>query len=270
MAFLNLRRVVFSLIVALVAVPVLSYAQVFGCSWSFSNACTPGTLHVYVLVLKNDSISLNRVASDFVFSVRSQQILPTFQGSQSGTHLSVAGDYVVEAQPAGNYTPNYSVGCTGSVQNGGESTCVVTMTPNAQYLSTPQPYPYAYTNTTLACTPAYQTVRMGETARFVAVGGVGTYSWSTTERTHALVGPVFNFVPRQSGVQTVQVTSGTQTAQCTVNVIAVYAPVSAVTAAPATVYTTPVSYTSYTQPSVSSKAYYSAPALPNTGFAPQK
>jgi len=281
MTFLRIsRKAVFSLVLALVAIPALSYADVFTCGLPFSNSCTSGTLHTYVLVQKNTTVAPERLPSDFTLTLRAQNLADlSFRGSQSGTHTSVSGTYAVEALSTDGYSPIYSQGCQGVIGNREEATCVVTMSPSStHYFGAVTPYPYTYTHTVLACAPAYQTVTLGQSASFTAIDGAGTYNWSTPDRVYLAVGPRLTHVPRTSGVQTVNVTSGTQTAVCTLNVLPVNGPVAQVSttvvtpAAPVyyspTSVSIPASVTSAPAQTPTYAATYVPKALPNTGFEP--
>ncbi len=260
------RKTVFALIVALVAVPALSFAQVYTpCgSWYSNNSCNPGVLHVYMLVNNNPTYSYTRQPSDFTVSVQAQNpSISSFPGSQSGVSVTLAGSYSVQVAQIQGFNPTYSIGCTGTVTQGQEATCVITESASTAYYNAPQPYPYSYpyTNSVLTCLPAYQTVVLGQSVSLTAVGGSAPYSWSTPDATYPAIGAAFNSTPRVSGVQTVNVTSGTQTATCTVNVVAALGPVS---------YTVPSSVLpviSVEQPATALTATY-IPALPNTGFEP--
>ena len=277
MTFLHLgRKAVFSLIIALVAIPALSFAQLTTCAIPLSTFCSPGTLHVYVLVQKNEAVAPVRQSSDFMLTLRAQN--PTqisFSGSQSGTHLSVVGPYSVEAQTVEHYTASYSIGCNNTVSNGSEATCVITMSPSGAYSSAPTLYPYPYANPAMFCAPAYQTVTLGQTATMTAVNGAGAYNWSTADQTYLGVGPLLNIAPRAAGVQTVNVTSGTQTVTCTLNVVAANGPVSFTHPTAPSTPNTPVVVTTTSgvssiasaKPALTLNATY-IPALPNTGFAP--
>ncbi len=276
MTFLHLgRRAVFSLIIALVAIPALSFAEVTTCAIPLSTICSPGTLHVYVLVQKNEEVTPYQAPSTFTLTLHAQNPSSlSFPGSQSGTHMSVVGPYTVEAQSVAHYTPSYSVGCNNSVSNGGEATCVVTMSPSGAYSSAPTPYAYPYANPAMFCAPAYQTITLGQTATMTAVNGGGAYNWSTPDQTYLAVGPLLNIAPRAAGVQTVNVTSGTQTATCTLNVLAVNGPVSYSHPTTPTSPNTLISIASSVvapiasvKPALTLSANY-IPALPNTGFSP--
>ncbi len=268
-SFTLARKAVFVLILALVAIPALSLADVYTCYYPYTTNCSQGTLHVYV-VSASTSGPQTKYPSDFTVVVHAQNPVPaTFRGSQSGVNVTLFGSYTVEALSDAYYTPTYSQGCKGSISSSNEETCTVTMSPTSVYSNTPIPfaYPYglSYPYNSLTCSPGYQTVALGQSARFTAVGNSGPYSWSTPVSSYPAQGPVFTTTLRQTGEQTVTVTSGSQTAVCTVNVLAqgsaVYPYQSNVTPLP--VWTTPsptVSPTIVTQ---------YVPALPNTGFGPK-
>ena len=136
--------------------------------------------------------------------------------------------------------------------------CVFAAMPERTYAQSYPAYPYQY-GYALTCAPSYQTVTFGQTAHFTAYGGSGTYSWSTPGSTYPGVGAVFNTTLRNSGVQVVTVTSGSQTAVCTVNSVPSSGAVSYTTALSpfVPVVTVPTTYV----------AQY-VPSLPNTGFEP--
>ena len=266
------RTTVFGLILALAAIPAFSFAQqaYTSCGSLYTNnSCYPGVLHVYLVVNNNQAYAYTRQPSGFTVTVQAQNPSPSsFPASASGVDVSLTGSYSVQALSMQGFTPNYSGGCSGSVVRGQEATCNITETASSAYYSAPQPYQYPYGYTpTLSCLPAYQTIPLGQSVSFTAVGGAAPYTWSTPDNTYQAIGAAFNASPRVSGVQTVTVTSGTQTAVCTVNVLAAAGPVSysiptqtqtvvpVVTVAPA-VSVAPALTTNY------------VPALPNTGFEP--
>ncbi len=259
------RKAVFTLVLALAALPVLSYAQNYNCAYPLYNGtgtCTPpGMLHVYVITLPNSN-QTSRVPSDFAVVVRAPNVAQqTFAGSQSGTTVTLQGAYTVEVLPMPNYTPTYSRGCTGTIYSQ-EETCVVTMSPSYAYSVpvTPYPYPYPYAQNVLTCGPSYQTVNLGQSVHFTAIGGTNPYTWSTGHSSYQAIGPVFNTVLQNSGEQTVTVSSGTQTAVCTVNVVGGHGPVVQTP--------TTISNTTIVGPATFTAQYVSAPRLPNTGFGP--
>jgi len=73
----------------------------------------------------------------------------------------------------------------------------------------------------LSCTPANQTIALGQTAYVSASGGTGTYAWSAPGLTITNpYGTGFNANFATAGAKTISVTSGTSTAVCVVNVLA--------------------------------------------------
>ncbi len=73
----------------------------------------------------------------------------------------------------------------------------------------------------LSCTPANQTVSLGQTAYISASGGTCTYTWSAPGLTiNNPYGTGFNANFATAGVKTISVTSGASTAACVVNVLA--------------------------------------------------
>ncbi len=262
------RKAVFTLVLALAALPVLSYAQNYNCTYPFYNGtgtcAQPGMLHVYVVTLPTSN-QPSRVPADFTVVVHAQSVpQQTFAGSQSGTTVTLQGAYTVEVLPMQNYTQTYSRGCTGTIYSQ-EETCVITMSPNYAYSVpvTPYQYPYPYAQNVLTCAPAYQTVSLGQSVHFTAIGGTNPYTWSTGHSTYQAIGPVFNTVLQNSGEQTVSVSNGTQTAVCTVNVVGGHGPVMP---PPTTIST--ISNTTIVGPATFTAQYVPAPRLPNTGFGP--
>lgn len=265
------RKTVFGLILALAAVPAFSLAQVYTSSCGSlytTTSCTPGVLHVFMLVNNNSTYAYTRQPADFTVNIQAQNpSLASFPASQSGTHVTLSGSYTVQVQPMQGFTPTYSVGCSGTVVNGQEATCVITESASSVYTSAPVPYQYQYPygDMPLTCLPAYQTIPLGQSASFNAVGGSAPYSWSTPDTSYPAIGAAFNASPRISGVQTVTVMSGTHTSTCTVNVLGVTGPVSSYIAPifPSTVPSAVVTVV----PSTALTSSY-VPALPNTGFEP--
>ncbi len=263
MTFSRIAQVSLLMFVATLAVtpfiPRLVSADWQNCNNQYwSNNCTPGILHVYVLALRNEQNSQVRQPSDFAVVVNGQNTSTnSFPGSQSGTTLSVNGAYAVTAAAVSGYEPTYSVGCNSSVMNNQESTCVITEHPTYAYNTVPQPYQYTNAPQNLSCVSLYQTVGLGQTATFTAVGGGGsTFNWTIPTRTYPAVGPVLNVMFPNTGTQMVVVSNGYQTATCTILVVvngnSILAPLgSNVYPAPATTLVTKY-----------------IPSLPNTGFAP--
>lgn len=232
--------------------------------------CTPGVLHVF-LTVNNPYQGTTKQPSDFVVTVTAQGSAPvTFPGSQSGTNLSVLGFYTVSAQSLAGYTPSYSVGCSDSIINGKEATCLITESPSAQFYTSPVPYPYPYSAPVLQCAPATQTVGLGQSATFSVQGNAGgPFTWATSDRTYqAVIGPTFTTTFANTGTQLITVTNNTQTAVCAVDVVAGAVPAGYAASAyvpPAATY--PATYPVAPSADVS-VTNYPAPGLPNTGFAP--
>ena len=180
--------------------------------------------------------------------------------------VSVGGYYSVVASPYAGYLPTYSTGCSGSLISGQQATCIITESIDSSSLYTnvvPYSYTYPYTLAQVACSPAYQTVALGQSATVTATGGSGgLYNWTTPERSYVGAGPVFTTQLQSTGMQMVTVSSGvnTQAATCTVNVVGT---------PPATTYP-------YIHPTYPASAYIDSgvvvanetPALPNTGVEP--
>lgn len=237
---------------------------------NYSN-CAPGVLHVYVVV-SNEYQYGNQYAeqpANFTATVTSANSSPvSFPGSQSGTDLSVVGQYSVMANSLQNYTPTYSVGCTGSVLNGQQATCTITEGSGSTYTSQPVPYPYPYVQQTLSCTPSYQTVGLNQSVTF-SIGGAfpGPFNWSTPNRTYQAIGPSLTTTFSTTGTQVVTVSSGTQIATCTVNVVAGATPASYVTPTTYVTPSAPILPSYYSTSPVSVTSNY-VPSLPNTGYGP--
>ena len=263
MSFRPILAILSSAALVFVVVPILAYAE-YPLGYS---AYSAGTLLVYVQVNNKTEQGLVRIPADFTVAVNAQNPSPaSFTGSLNGVNVSVFGDYAVSVLGFPGFTPTYSMGCTGNLSNGGKALCIVTENANGDDYTVVRPYPYPYTGSVpLTCSPAYQTVVLGQAATFFANSDGGTYNWSTPDRTFLGTKSTLTTILRSSGVQTVIVSNNTQTATCTVNVVGVSAPV---------VYAPP----SYIQPISSSVAggVYPAqtlssayvPALPNTGIEP--
>ncbi|MBI2004990.1 hypothetical protein HYS79_02405 [Patescibacteria group bacterium] len=263
----------------------------FGAWWGVGNCGTttgPAGVLVYVQTPSHGNYYniAPRQPSDFTVSVSGQNPSPTtFLGSLNGSPVLLgSGSYSVYVSgDLYGYTPSYSSGCSGAIAVGEHALCVITMS-GSSYSSYPTPYPYpctvgpygcTYQLPSLSCTPSYQSVAAGSAATFTAVGGSGSYNWTTPSRTYLSVGPVLSVVLQSYGTQTVVVTSGSQSAICTVNVVAgapVYPVVSGITptiAVPAVVYS-PGGAVSVAPSSAvyTASSYVVAPGLPNTGFEP--
>lgn len=261
-----------ALVFAAALVPALALAQSYNCNnstnwnyWGTNNTtCSPGHLLVYVQVTNNINNGYNRAPSDFTVAVSGINASPSsFPGSISGTQVTVGGSYSVVALQLQGYSATYSTGCTGTLSQGESALCVITESNSYQYNQYPTPYNYnGYYNQPLTCSPANQTVNLGQTTTFVANGGdYSQYNWQTPQRSYLNVGQTLNITFPQTGTQNVTVTNGTNTATCTVNVV--------VSGAPAPVVINPVNYTGYN--SAYGGVYVTPtyiPMFPNTGFEP--
>jgi len=262
----------------------------FGSWWGIDNCGTAsGQAGVLVYVQTPSYGNYYNTAehnpSDFTVYVSGQNPSPTtFQGSVNGSPILLgSGSYSVYINgDAYSYTPSYSAGCSGTIVAGEHKLCVITMS-RSSYSSHPTPYPYpctagpygcTYQQPTLSCTPSYQTVAAGSAATFTALGGSGSYNWTTPNRTYLSVGPVLSVVLQSYGTQTVVVTSGSESATCTVNIAggSVYPVVSGITptiATPTVVYPYSGAVSVAPSPAVyTTSSYVRAPSLPNTGFEP--
>lgn len=73
----------------------------------------------------------------------------------------------------------------------------------------------------LVCSPAVQSVALGQTATFSATGGNGAYTWSAPDLTIANPnGSGFSASYATAGLKTLTVTSGSLATTCAVNVLA--------------------------------------------------
>lgn len=257
-----------------------------GYGYSADSSCVSGVLHVYVQVIGGQygtqygspygvQYPIQKLPSDFTVTVVSPNSAPiSFPGSQSGTNLSVVGNYTVTANALAGYTPTYSVGCNDSVGNHREATCIITESAGGpNYPGGPVPYPYPYVQPVLSCTPSNQTVGLGQPAVFsVSAGFTGPFTWSTPTRTYQAIGPVFTTTFANTGTQVVTVMSGTQVASCRVDVVAGVTPSNYV--APSYVNpsyvnpNTPVPPAYYNNSSPVSLTSSYVPSLPNTGYGP--
>jgi hypothetical protein len=126
-------------------------------NYPYGNCPQQGMLFVYLQVSTPANSYYGRPASDFSISVSGGNAYPTtFPGSLNGQIVSVLGSYSVTAASFQGFTPSYSSGCTGTVSQGQQASCVITETPiypyNYQY---PQQYPYTqpYVTPYVAPTP---------------------------------------------------------------------------------------------------------------------
>jgi hypothetical protein len=71
---------------------------------------------------------------------------------------------------------------------------------------------------TLTCSPANQTINVGNSANFSASGGTGTYSWTGGDNHQTGNGANFSTSFNSSGSRTVTVASGIQSATCSISV----------------------------------------------------
>ncbi len=279
--FMTLSRsiiaAVFTLALAVAFVPTFASAQTYSCTtpnnnWSFwgtnNTTCAPGRLLVYVQVNNNINNGYNRVPSDFTVAVSGINASPSsFPGSISGTQVTVGGSYSVVALQLQGYTASYSTGCTGTINQNEQALCVVTESNTSFYNQYPTPYNYnGYYNQPLTCSPANQTVNLGQSVTFVANGGdYSQYNWQTPQRSFLNIGQTLNTTFPQTGTQQVTVTNGGTTATCTVTVVA--------SGAPAPIVITPTTYNGYgyTTGSTYGGVYVTptyVPRFPNTGFEP--
>lgn len=108
--------------------------------------CGKGTLFVYLQVNAPANSYYARRPNDFTVSVSGGNAYPaTLQGSPNGQLVSVLGSYSVTAASFQGYTPSYSSGCSGSVSQSQQATCVITENPIYPYNYQPNGYQYPYT-----------------------------------------------------------------------------------------------------------------------------
>ncbi|MDP2629321.1 MAG: hypothetical protein Q8P45_01255 [Candidatus Harrisonbacteria bacterium] len=122
----------------------------------------------------------------------------------SGQNLNITeptgNQFAVSYSAAGTYLVNVSSG-------GQTATCAVIVTGTTS-------------SGNLVCSPATQTVTLGQTATFSATGGDGNYVWTAPDLTIANSnGSGFSANYASAGLKTLTVTSDGLTARCTTNVL---------------------------------------------------
>lgn len=132
-----------------------------------NTSCPPqGSLLIYLHVnAPQGSYYGNRQSSDFTVSIYGGNPHPaTIQGSESGRLVSVLGSYSVNAASFQGFTPSYSTGCSGTLSQGQQNTCVITENPvypanyypNAPYYNQyPYQAPYVQQAPAVYVTPTY-------------------------------------------------------------------------------------------------------------------
>ena len=127
--------------------------QYYGGGYWNPNCYNRGTLNVYVQVQEQYNYA-DKSPSDFTIYVSgahpSQQY---FQGSQSGTSISLVGSYSVSVYNQIGYVPSYSSECSGSVGVGETRTCYVTLAGDPAYYPR---YPYHQYSAYYPTYPQYQ------------------------------------------------------------------------------------------------------------------
>lgn len=239
---------------------------------------TTGTLTVYVQV--NNQYGSAYTPGSFAVSVSGVNPSPsTFQGSINGTLVSLnPGSFSVSVAEQYGFTASYSTGCNNTIAAGQSHTCIVTMSGgyyNGYPFTTTYPYNYNWNNwytPALSCHTDTPRVGLGQTARFVAQGGVGgTYNWYADSNNFPNAGPVLTTTFNSTGSKLVKVTNAAQTATCAIEVVNGY-----VAPYPNSSFTYPTyynqGYNTYpvygsTYPTVTYQASV-YPRLPNTGFEP--
>lgn len=196
-------------VVGVVAVPAIASAD------------ATSTVLTYVQIINRSGSQIQ--PSSFIVTARGFSATPsTFAGSLQGTKVSFDGDsdFSLRVDDSHGLTAEYSQGCSGHIAPGQQHLCVITLSnPSATFPGPiPNLLPVSYAR--LQCSPQYQTVGAGTTVSFVALGGNGTYTWNTVERSNLNAGPVFSTAFGITGTQAVTVTSGAQSSTCTVQVVA--------------------------------------------------
>ncbi len=185
--------------------------------------------------------SLIQVGDSTVFKVKVTNL------SAKDAHQVVLKDlvpqgllYIVHAVSQGGYAPVTGVWTVGDLSAGQSATLDITtkgqsvgvktntaqLTGVAEVDSNPDNNQASATVTVtappvppLSCTPGIQTVQVGGTAVFAAMGGSGSFSWSAAQGTPSTgQEPVFSTSYADSGEKQVRVVSGEQSAVCKVNV----------------------------------------------------
>ncbi len=212
---------------------------------AYAGTNTSGNARVNVTVNVINNNGGMRNAQDFLMTVSGQNTsINTFQGSTGQVQVSLnSGSYSIDGQTSSNYVVNRSSDCTGTINSGDTRNCFITF----DDIGSGNYNPYYPTYNRLTCSPSNQQARIGDTISFSAIGGSGTYTWATADRTYLNTGASLNVLLSSLGRQAVYVTSGYETASCMVDV--------------------------YDRGSVISGGivkgvYTQAPGLPNTGFGP--
>lgn len=211
-----------------------------------------GTVQIYLIL--SDQGAMHHQLSDFTIVVNGQNPSQTgFSGSQVGQVVSLgSGPFSVTAVGPVGVTPSYSAGCAGTMQQYEAATCIISDSASTYSSVTPTAYNCSQygggyncnlSYLSLACSPANQTIGVGDTASFSATGGSGVYSWATPDRNYIGIGSKLNTQLSTVGNQIITVSSNGQTATCKVNVTA-------------------------TAPGGTTVSSTYVPKLPNTGFAP--
>ena len=212
-------------------------------------------------VINNNSSQIS-YASNFSNDTRTGYFVP---GSVVAT---APGYYFTYSQDCSGFTPlNGAVrGCTITISTTpppSYNTCSTGWYGSTGCTAPVVPYQGPYGQTSLSCSPSYQTVGAGQPATFTAAGGTpGGYDWTTTDRTTLNAGNSYTTIFQTIGEQTVLVSNGVQTASCTVDVVAGSGAVTYVGSS-----TGGTTYLGSSIPSIVSS--YIPAYLPNTGFGPQ-
>ncbi len=183
------QRYVLLSVAAALAVAGVTVAQVGSAQTTGPLSCTTNT----------PTVSVNQTA---VFTATGGNGAYTWSGDNLNVSNPVGAQFSASYPATGTYIIH--------VMSGGQlAGCALIVVSNSA------------TSTGLVCTPANQTVALGNTASVSASGGTGAYTWSAPGLTiNNPYGTGFNANFATAGVKTINVTSGNATASCVVNVAA--------------------------------------------------
>lgn len=183
------QRYVLISIATAIAVIGMTMAQVGSAQTTGPLSCTTNT----------PTVTANQTA---VFTAMGGNGSYTWSGDNLNVTNPTGSQFSVSYPATGTYTIH--------VMSGGQfAGCALTVVSGA-----------APSNNGLACTPASQTVSLGQTAHVSASGGDGTYTWSAPGLTiNNPYGTGFDANFATGGVKTITVSSGNSTASCLVNVL---------------------------------------------------
>ena len=174
-------------LVTIVAVSAMSFGTV-----GFAQTVTPLTCSN-----ASSSVTVNQVAT-----LTAQGGTGTYNWSGQNLNItnSTGSQFAVSYPSVGVYTVNVSSGSQ-------SASCTVNVVAST-------------TAGSLVCSPAVQSVALGQTATFSATGGNGAYIWSAPDLTITNPnGSGFSASYASAGLKTMTVTSGSLATTCAVNVI---------------------------------------------------